>query len=798
MLLRDHLRWGSTSNVPHSPTVRRFPKPKPTSSPTLTSLKSGVSDHITLATSHSLRPPSPLKVSTTLSDAENDIIPSFRRHEPTLSKVYGSVLQPKDTLTLHSCAICGLVFPPDATIYPNLSASQSEVKSFLCRPCFTANGGSKGTCPSCSRPVLALKTEGGFIQSGDSYWHKRCYNCAGCFRNIGDAPMVDLFGRPSCVECFDNCLKRDHPATPKKNRTSNNNSPNVSNPGGLNVSYGPGRKSRENSPALEELEQRLGLVKSRENSPAVIDPGRSPSGRKLNSLNNSHSDSSPNRRSTYVDSPRFRGLDVFDDPPSNRPHNSQNLFVDKLSSKSLRQNEQTTAPDTSKSATASPTREPISHGSAHHVNNPLSAGQLKAYQPDVIGKIDSETRKPMGREISNRMPNVDGDVSLFSLSTSSTNSSPAMTSSSKSNNSLNSSGMTSMHPPAPVTTSAPCGKCGKAILNSREAGQFVTIPGADENAVPQIYHTECFKCALCDKAFNDPKKGSVSFVKYDGRPCHVQCAPSETFVIQKSNDIKSMPDWAPTIPHDLPTWTSSKPNNSMPPPPSQPNSFQMPLAPLRSPSKPAFPRFGGQTTCPGCRKSVSLMERGVVPGPQGSRWHASCLVCGGKKETTRATLLGRVREDKKKGEPGCGKKLDSAAKSDGEGGVWCRECLLLLGVGGSPQASPTRSPLVPSFTGSQGKINPQFTGTTTLARQFTGLGGNDAVLRQLTGGGLSPTRSISPTKQLGMMGTGNGGMRPRPKSVIGMRNTKSVDEGRGMYLVRQLTGATSSGGWGET
>lgn len=87
------------------------------------------------------------------------------------------------------------------------------------------------------------------------------------------------------------------------------------------------------------------------------------------------------------------------------------------------------------------------------------------------------------------------------------------------------------------------------------------------------------------------------------------------------------------------------------------------------------------------------------------------------------------------------------------------------------------------------------TGTTTIARQFTGMGGGDpGLFRQLTGGGLSPTRSISPTKQLGMMG---GGMRPRPKSVIGMRNTKSIDEGRGMYLVRQMTGSTSTSGWRE-
>lgn len=96
---------------------------------------------------------------------------------------------------------------------------------------------------------------------------------------------------------------------------------------------------------------------------------------------------------------------------------------------------------------------------------------------------------------------------------------------------------------------------------------------------------------------------------------------------------------------------------------------------------------------------------------------------------------------------------------------------------------------MPTHTG-PGKVASQLTGTTTLARQFTGLGGGEpGLLRHLTGGGLSPTRSISPTKQLGRTGVGT---RSRPKSVIGMRSAKSVDEGRGMFLVRQLTGASSN------
>jgi hypothetical protein len=93
---------------------------------------------------------------------------------------------------------------------------------------------------------------------------------------------------------------------------------------------------------------------------------------------------------------------------------------------------------------------------------------------------------------------------------------------------------------------------------------------------------------------------------------------------------------------------------------------------------------------------------------------------------------------------------------------------------------------VPAHTG-LAKVAAQFTGTTTVARQFTGMGSDSGLLRQMTGG-LGPTRSISPTKQLGILN--NSGLKPRPKSVIGMRNTKSTEEGRGMFLVRQLTGAS--------
>lgn len=52
----------------------------------------------------------------------------------------------------------------------------------------------------------------------------------------------------------------------------------------------------------------------------------------------------------------------------------------------------------------------------------------------------------------------------------------------------------------------------------------------------------------------------------------------------------------------------------------------------------------------------------MVSGPQAKRWHKACLVCGGK-----GAKLPR---------PGCGKVLDSSAKLDIDGAIWCRECLV--------------------------------------------------------------------------------------------------------------------------
>ncbi|EPT04208.1 hypothetical protein FOMPIDRAFT_148691 [Fomitopsis schrenkii] len=337
--------------------------------------------------------------------------------------------------------------------------------------------------------------------------------------------------------------------------------------------------------------------------------------------------------------------------------------------------------------------------------------------------------------------------------------------------------------PTPLSPEARCARCNLPLFTTKHGGKFVTVPEepSSSGVPPKTYHTACFRCKVCDGPFEEREGGRAVFVRGQDGACHVECAPPEKVKVHRFSSSIPKPNF-PASTSTTPLSTSRAQNtgsySTREPPSSSRYERPPPSAPAATTTF-TFPKFGGGVSCPGCSASVSPMERGVVPGPQGTRWHANCLLCGGKE------AKGRRKEE---GKPGCGKKLDSAAKTDCDGRVWCRECLLLLPASMRTPTSPTRSPVMPSNTGNRG-VAPQNTGTTTLARQFTGLGGSDAALmRQLTGGGLSPTRQLSssPTKMYD--GPRPGARYPRPKSVTGIRSTKSDGEGRGMFLVRQLTG----------
>ncbi|KAH8120105.1 hypothetical protein DFH11DRAFT_1558333 [Phellopilus nigrolimitatus] len=753
----------------------KFPRPQSSYFPR-SSLGGKVSSHIESTLSR--HPLTPAKASTKgtedgdgLTSPDVDILSD--PNTSTLSKAYGSVLQPKESLTTFTCFICFTIFPPDATIYPD-PADPTTTTRFLCKPCFTVNGGAKGDCQACSRPILIISSEGGFVENAGRIWHKRCFRCDGCFKDISDTPMVDLLGRPSCEDCFDSCLGRPLRESPSPRRLPETpeSSQKRSNLGGMKGG------SREGSPAIEELHLRLG-IKSRESTPFPEIP--TPSNRDASPIISDLSQ----RLSNLSTSESAVGPDL------------KNIISEGGPSKTAN----TTSPTRGRyerfrlSNSKSPK---IVSPSPRVENNPVAEIERRLMRQSYAGSPSLRSISPVTSFSRDSISVAPSTPDLTDFSDNNTNfSAPSTPQSTSPPQPLDDvfSQRTPNKTPVPPTSranvtpskmalsspSTPCGKCSKPLFRTQSGGKFVTVPEESAKRLPpKSFHVECFRCAVCDESFEETKNGQAVFVRSSSGCCHVSCATPERIVIRplktksSSISVSSSPSPSP-----------SKPER---PPKSAPSSIS------------SFPRFGSGSTCPGCRISVSPMERGVVPGPQGSRWHASCLICGGKGVPT-----GPRRDPST---PGCGKRLDSAAKTDGEGGVWCRECMLLVPT--TPH-SPSRQesslrPITPSHTGGNSfnrfpapgvrrneGIAPQLTGTTTIAKQFTGM---TALTSQLTGGGLSPTRQLgmrppSPTKM--MMGGGRRTPFPRPKSVVGMRG-KSVDEGRGMYLVRQMTG----GGVGST
>lgn len=836
-------------------TSRRFPRPN--SGQIFSHLSSNDCSDTSVAPS----PPSPLRQMSEPQDVgpSPDLCSDFatiqKPNEPELSKVYGSVLQPKETLATFSCAICTADFQPDATIYPDPSSPESPDR-FLCKPCFVVSGGSKGDCSACHRPVLILKSEGRFVEAAGEVWHRRCFCCSGCQKNIGDTPMVDLLGRPSCTDCFDSCLKRS--STPRKPDQSSSFEQGDKK---LSTAFQKDPKCPRGSPGVDQLEQQLGIMQNREGSPVLEELAQ-----RLNAvLNRTPRDSSP----SFTPSSRILPLDNCDSSPLAQRTMERSKFG--VSSSPILRGGADSKVKTTVGNVTTPTRtvperftpernhtpmsgrpslDAIEEMKRRFMNQSDSTSVSVSHSPKLASPRLTPSKIPRISSIASGSPTLRHVVSTSSLRSSRMSWTPStpdlvpdsydtMTQSSGpssppasspkirsgDNLSVASKECTTYVPHGslaekanqgsirrlsiPAATLSPgslCAKCGGSLFASGGTSRFVTVPEFNTTGSPKTYHTECFRCVICDGRFKESSDGKAVFVRNEGGACHLECAPPEqaratpTVV---SSPIKSaftdiplgVPSPRGPVPNARPKGTLATPNTG---PRIQekgsPSVHGSPSISSRyertSASSPAAQtqntRFGSSSTCPGCLKSVSPMEFGVVPGPQGSRWHATCLVCGGK---------GASKGRRDKSQPGCGKKLDSAAKRDIEGGVWCRECLLLLPA--NMRNPPVEKPLVATFTGRStgggpfSKDTAQITGTTTIARQFTGLRSGDAgIMRQLTGGGLSPTRQLagSPTKQIGLATP-----RPRPKSVIGIRSGKSVDEGRGMFLVKQMTGGGSFG-----
>lgn len=506
---------------------------------------------------------------------------------PELSKAFGSVLQPKESLAPYCCAICLTEFQPDATIFPDPSVPELFDR-FLCRPCFVISGGSKGDCPVCRRPVLILKSEGGFVETSGRVWHKKCFRCEGCHKNIGNTPMVDLLGQPCCADCFDSCLKRS--STPMKSHPLpglekvDNRTP---------VTLFKDSKSREGSPAIDELEQRLGIMKSREGSPVLEELTQ-----RLNAvLNRTPRDSSPSmpsstshlnkdressplahrilerkKSATLITSRGVDPVDISTDADSlgetrrntvrqeihiDSPHQDHTPLSTRPSfdaieeMKSRFMNQVTSSPVSStdtfsssgllssstilNSPASTPSRIPRmsrisgSPGLRHAVSSSSLQSSRMSWTPSTLDltldtsdtltqssgpsspptfSAQTHSRDEFGSNLRGHTPTNDVDLER-----------PASgMATPKPRDSLSKSSI----PTATLSSGSLCAKCGGSLFATGGSGRFVTVPELSASGPPKTYHTECFRCVLCDGPFRETANGQAVFVRGEGGACHVE------------------------------------------------------------------------------------------------------------------------------------------------------------------------------------------------------------------------------------------------------------------------------------
>ena len=505
------------------------------------------------------------------------------QNAPELSKAFGSVLQPKESLAPYSCAICLTEFQPDATIYPDPSGAELSDR-FLCRPCFIISGGSKGDCPACRRPVLIMKSEGGFVETSGRVWHKKCFRCEGCHKNIGGAPMVDLLGKPSCADCFDSCLKRN--STPRKSYSS----PSLEKADNrTSLTFLKDSRSRESSPAIDELEQRLGIMKSREGSPvleeltqrlnAVLNrtprdssPSMSPSTSHLNKDQESsplvHRTLERKKSATLVTSRSVEPGDILTDegalvaPSSSTIHQEIRIeghtplstrpsldAIEEMKCRFMNQATSSPVPFTDPmSSSGIPSNTAIVNSSVSTSSRIPRISRISG-SPGLRHAVSSSSSWSSRMSWTPSTPDLIADTSDTLTQSSGPSSPPAFSPQAHPRDEFGSnlqghtptkdvgfeppaSGMItpkprdslskSSIPTATLSSGSLCAKCGGSLFATGGSGRFVTVPELSAAGPPKTYHTECFRCALCDGPFRETANGQAVFVRGEGGACHIE------------------------------------------------------------------------------------------------------------------------------------------------------------------------------------------------------------------------------------------------------------------------------------
>jgi hypothetical protein len=566
-------RWSQTYVAKPSTPKSTIPKRivAQHSSPSLrpqgaTALASRVSEHIA-STTNSLPSP-PVKHSSVSEDAilsAPDIISSPYSSE--LSKVYGSVLQPKGTLESFHCHVCSAPFAPDATIYPD--PTDTTGGRFMCRSCFSQNGGSRGICVECSRPVLILKSEGGFVENAGRVWHKKCFHCSGCGKSIGDSPVVDLLGRPSCAECFDTCLDRRD--SPGKSRTLAPKG-SAGNSGGSKPTsaLSPGN-SRKGSSTIEELEQVLGIRRPLDANLPQAAPSADVASMSLPSASQSYSPSSlppfPNDNFTRPASALSKDIAASSPQSSTpkRPNTVATMSPTKATPEAVeaakkRLFKQTGSPP-DKTLQVTPTRGGHLDGDTTLETPTKSLMRYSNIRPlrhkDSTSSIRTDRDSMLSLSSAASIPSLVSDHS----DTATISSGPSSPPSSLSGEQEDSVGLLSSSPPSShsgrsikpmssnirspdlssktlhVSTRPPhpsniyahtplpdarCAKCTLPLFDVTHGGRYVSVPEpSSTGSSHRMYHADCFRCRICNGLFEEKEAGRAVFVRGVRGACHL-------------------------------------------------------------------------------------------------------------------------------------------------------------------------------------------------------------------------------------------------------------------------------------
>jgi LIM domain len=528
---------------------RSFPFPRPTV------LASSVEEHIVSATNTRPSFPKHNSLSEHAILSAPDVIPSPYSSE--LSKVYGSVLQPKETLESFHCHLCSAPFTPDATIYPD--PADASGGRYMCRPCFSQNGGSRGSCVECSRPVLILKSEGGFVENAGRVWHKKCFHCSGCGKSIGDNPVVDLLGRPSCPECFDTCLdRRGSPAKFGKSVPKDSGD-------GLrgSKSASPG-KARKRSSTIEELEQVLGIrrcqstLDTHNDSPSNL-ASASSSGTSQPILPSSFSLSAPNddtSRSTAA--PWRASLRQTSTPPRPITKSASKPTPEAVEAAKRRYLRQTGS-SLDKNIQLTPTRDGCIDGDTSETptKSSMRHSDLRLLRhKDSGSSIRTDRESTLSLSSAASTPSLTSDHSDLATSSSEPSSppptlngeyedpasllysSPPSTVSGASVNAASSSpGSTDLYSETfhvytklPDSTTyaltplpdAKCAKCTLPLFDVAHDGRYVSVPEpSSTGSLPRMYHADCFRCKICNGLFEEKEAGRAVFVRGVRGACHL-------------------------------------------------------------------------------------------------------------------------------------------------------------------------------------------------------------------------------------------------------------------------------------